>query len=193
MLRLMKKAGCNFIKIGIESGSDRILEKMKKGITVSEIVKAAELLTKIGIHWSGYFLIGIPGETKDDIYKTWDLINNKIKPNAVLLGVYEPFPGTLMFTEGIERGLVKSDMALKEFYTTLPNNYYKKDFERQVDTIDQKEFAFLEEKTKKIFSKYNNRFVNILKMIMAKKIVYIKEPNILFEDIRKYISYVFVK
>jgi radical SAM superfamily enzyme YgiQ (UPF0313 family) len=192
ILKLMKKAGCNFIKIGIESGSEKVLEGMHKGITLSQIKNSAKVLNKIGIHWTGYFLIGTPGETKDDIYKTLDFVR-EIKPDAALLGVYESFPGTLMFEDGIKRGLIKPNMTLNEYYTIMPNNYYKIKAGRQVDTIDEEEFNYLEEKVKNEFNNYNKRPANIYKMLKAKISVFIKNPAILLEDIKKYYSYLYQK
>lgn len=60
LLRLMKKAGCNFIKVGIESGSERVLKGMNKKITHEQVKQAAKLFRKVGIHWTGYFMMGVP-------------------------------------------------------------------------------------------------------------------------------------
>lgn len=192
LLMLMKKAGCNFIKIGIESGSEQVLKIMQKGITLSQIVEAARLLKKAGIHWTGYFMMGMPGETKEDVYQTLKLMY-KIKPDLALIAVYEPFPGTVMFEDGVLRGLIKPDMTLKDFYRTLPNHYYKKNPEQQTDTIDIEEFRILEKEMKEAFHKYNNSFRNIMRMARAKIPVYLKEPAIFFEDIRKYLGYISIK
>lgn len=192
LLRLMKKAGCNFIKVGIESGSDKILESMNKGITLGQIRTAARLLEKTGIHWTGYFLMGVPGETPADIRQTLALMY-EIKPDLALIGIYEPFPGTPMFEDGIRRGLIKPSMTLGDFFTTLPNHYYKADPCRQVDTMGEEEFTLLEKEMKDAFHRYNKRPVHVMAMAKAKIMVYIKEPDILYEDIRKYLRYIVLK
>ena len=158
----MKKAGCNSIKIGVESGSEAILEQMNKGITLDQLRQAARMLRKAGIHWTGYFMMGVPGETEEQIYQTLDFMY-ELKPDYAHVGTYEPFPGTAMFEEGIRRGLLKPDMALEEFYGTLPNDYYKTNGRRQVDTIDPDRFAALESEMKARFHAYNKSMARLFK------------------------------
>ena len=70
LLSKMKKAGCNSIKVGIETGSEKILKLMRKGITFEQCRKSANLFRKVGIHWTGYFMMGLPSETKEEVYQT---------------------------------------------------------------------------------------------------------------------------
>ncbi len=188
LLRLMKKAGCNFIKVGIESGSEQVLQKMNKKITLVEIREAARLFRKVGIHWTGYFMMGIPGETVDDVHKTIDLLF-ETEPDFASLGVYEPFPGTKMFEDGIQRGLIKENFTLQDFFSVLPNNYYKAKPEQQTDTIPSDRFIKLESDFKKIIYKYNRGIKRILSMGLARSRIYINEPRIFFEDFKKLLSY----
>ena len=189
LLKLMKKAGCNYLKIGIESGSERMLSKINKGISCEQSRAAAKVIQKSGIHWSAYFLIGLLGETKEDIYKTLDFMY-ELKPDLALLGVYENFPGTAMFQEGIEKNIVKPEMSLEDFYTTPPNLYYLKDPHVRSDVLGEDEFRVIENDIKEKFHRYNKRWRNILKTASAKFYVYRTEPNILFEDIRKFFRYI---
>lgn len=188
LLVKMKKAGCNSIKVGIESGSERVLKQMNKGITHGQIRYAAQLFKKVGIFWTGYFMMGVPSETADDIYKTLELMY-EVKPDFASIGVYEPFPGTAMFAEGIKKGLVKPEMTLEDFYTTLPNHYYKKDARRQVDTIDEELFCMLEQEMKDKFHSYNKSFRKILNRAKSRAKLYTKQPQILFTDFKKYLSW----
>lgn len=189
LLKLMKKAGCNYLKIGIESGSEKILSKINKGISCEQSRAAAKIIKKSGIHWSAYFLIGLLGETKEDIYKTLDFMY-ELKPDLALLGVYENFPGTAMFQEGVEKNIVKPEMSLGDFYTTPPNLYYLKDPHLQSDVMSEAEFRAIEKDIKEKFHGYNKRLKNILKTALAKFYVYRNEPNILFEDIKKFFRYI---
>lgn len=188
LLGKMKKAGCNSIKVGIESGSDRILKMMNKGITHDQVRTAAKLLRKAGIHWTGYFMMGVPGETIEDVYKTLNFMY-EIKPDFASIGVYEPFPGTPMFIDGISRGLVKCEMTIDDFYLVLPNHYYKIDPSRQVDTIDEERYKILEKEIKDAFHTYNKSLKHVMKRAKARANVYIKEPKILIEDVKKYLSW----
>ena len=188
LLTQMKKAGCNSIKVGIESGSERVLEQMNKRITLDQVRTAAGLLRKAGIHWTGYFLMGTPGESLDDIHKTLDFLY-EIKPDFASIGVYEPFPGSAMFEEGLKRGLVKPDMTLEDFYAVSPNDYYKADARRQVDTIDPETFAAVEKEMKARFHAYNKRVGRLLKRARSRAGLYWTQPALLVADFKKYLSW----
>ena len=188
LLRLMRKAGCNFIKVGIESGSERILRLMNKGITHEQIRNAAQLFRKIGIHWTGYFMMGVPGETEADIRKTMDFLF-EIKPDFASIGIYEPFPGTVMFKEGERRGLINRNLALHDFYNIYPNDYYKANPIRQTDSISQERFDMLKREFNDIVHDYNRNFSRVAKMTVAKSRVYLNDPKVLWDDFKKFLSY----
>ncbi len=105
LLELMKAAGCNRIRIGIESGSPRILHYMNKNITLAQIRESAEILHRNGIAWSAYFMLGVPVETEESIQETLALIR-EIQPPFVTLARFSPLPGTPMYKEVVEYGLL---------------------------------------------------------------------------------------
>ena len=189
LLKIMKMAGCNFIKIGIESGSERILRMMNKGITLNQSRVAARMLNKSGIHWTGYFMMGVCGETASDIYKTLSFMK-ELKPKLALIGVYEPFPGTAMFDDGVKRGLVKKEMTLNDYFTTPPNDYFKINPLIQSDVISPARFNKLETEVKEEFRRFNMSIGNVWAMGFSKLTVYFKEPKILFDDLNKFVKYV---
>jgi tRNA A37 methylthiotransferase MiaB len=184
----MKRAGCNSIKVGVESGSERILKGMNKQITHEQVRNAANIFRKVGIHWTGYFMMGVPGETTEEIYQTLDLMY-EIRPDFASISVYEPFPGTPMFTEGLEKKLVKHEMSLEDFYTTLPNHYYKTNPRRQVETIGEDEFIALAEEMKRKFHVYNKSFKRLLHRGKSRINLYVSQPMLLCSDIKKYLSW----
>lgn len=188
LLKTMKKAGCNSIKIGVESGSQTILEQMNKQITLDQLRQAAKWLRKAGIHWTGYFMMGVPGETEDEIQRTLEFMY-ELKPDYAHIGTYEPFPGTAMFEEGVNRGLLKPEMTLEEFYTTLPNDYYKTPARRQVDTIDQERFDVLESEMKAKFHAYNKGVGRLFKRARSRAQLYLSQPSELLADFKKYRSW----
>jgi radical SAM superfamily enzyme YgiQ (UPF0313 family) len=188
MLAQMKKAGCNSIKVGVESGSEAVLGRMNKAITLDQVRRAAQWLRRAGIHWTGYFLIGTPGETREDVCRTVDLMY-EIRPDFASVGVYEPFPGTAMFEEGVRRGLVKADMTLEEFFATLPNDYYKTKTRRQLDTMDQEAFEALEADVKARFRAYNKQVPRLLKRARSRTGLYLTQPTVLLADFKKYLSW----
>ncbi|MCL4383939.1 B12-binding domain-containing radical SAM protein [Patescibacteria group bacterium] len=188
MLRIMKKAGLNFIKVGVESGSQKMIERMNKGITLDQIRKAAQLFRKLGIHWTGYFMMGVVGETEEDIYETVKFLN-EVKPNLGVIAVYEAFPGTVMFEEGKKLGLYRDDMSLKDFYTMTPETYYKKDPKIQNDRIKPERFDEIEAEVNQAFYKNNRNLINVYAMGRSKMGVYLRDPKILIEDAKKLLSY----
>ncbi|MCD4702649.1 MAG: B12-binding domain-containing radical SAM protein [Candidatus Aegiribacteria sp.] len=70
LLELMKRAGWYVIHCGIESGSDRILRSVRKNLSTSEIRTKIALINRVGLSTAGYFILGLPGETVDDMNKT---------------------------------------------------------------------------------------------------------------------------
>lgn len=70
-LLLMKKAGCNLLSMGIESGSQDMLDKMGKKITLEQIEKSVKLIHRAGIQTYAYYVLGLPWETKETLDKTF--------------------------------------------------------------------------------------------------------------------------
>ena len=189
LLTTMKKVGCNSIKVGIESGSERILALMDKGITLERTKEAARLFRKAGIHWTAYFMMGIPTETKEDVQKTLELLY-ETKPSFASIGVYEPFPGTRLFDIGVEHGLINKEMSYEDFFARIPSDYYLKDINRRVDTMNLKDFVTLENDVKNAFHNYNKDIMRILERAKARSGVYLHNPRILFNDIEKFLGWV---
>lgn len=70
LLELMRRAGWYIIHCGIESGSDRVLKRTKKGTTSGRILESIRLIHRHGLPVAGYFILGLPGETVEDMEKT---------------------------------------------------------------------------------------------------------------------------
>ncbi len=109
LLFLMKKAGCSRIHYGVESGVNRILENLRKGITVEMARRAFELTKKVGIETAAYFMFGCPGEKLEDIKQSIELAK-ELKPDYVHFTVLTPFPATEIYFIGLKNGLIKSDI-----------------------------------------------------------------------------------
>ncbi len=71
-LKLMKKAGCSLISMGVESGSQELLNKMGKKTTLEQIKKSVSLIHQAGIQTYAYYVIGLPWETKETLKETFD-------------------------------------------------------------------------------------------------------------------------
>lgn len=105
ILALMKRAGCVQIEFGVETGSQRILDRMAKGTTVEGNVEALRRTREAGIRALTYIMFALPDETEDDIRATGDFID-RADPNLVRLIRFIPFPGTPATDELIGRGMI---------------------------------------------------------------------------------------
>lgn len=102
LLKKMKAAGCWHVMYGVESGNQKILDSIKKGFTVEQIIKAFELTRKIGMQTFCSVIYGLPGETKETLKETFDLVK-KLRPNFYSGGSLRIFPGSYIF-ESIKKG-----------------------------------------------------------------------------------------
>ena len=92
----MKKAGCTEIHIGVESGSQRILDLMNKGISIESLENAIKLIKETEIKAKTYLMYGFPGETIEDRQMTIDFIR-KNKPDKVTISKFTAMPGSKMW------------------------------------------------------------------------------------------------
>jgi anaerobic magnesium-protoporphyrin IX monomethyl ester cyclase len=106
--RRLRDAGCRELRIGAESGSQRILDLMRKDIAVADIRRSAELARAHGIRALFNFMIGIPGETWPDMRETFRLMDElgRMGDDISVGGplVYLPWPGTALFDAAVAMG-----------------------------------------------------------------------------------------
>lgn len=188
LLKLMKRAGCNSIKVGIESGSERILRLMRKNITLEQCRNAARMFRKVGIFWTGYFMMGLPTETKVDIYQTLGFMK-ELRPDYASLSVYESFPGTELHQVGIEKKLVNDKRTLKDFFSISPKYYYVNNIMRRIDTMDNDTLQKLEAEIKMEFHSYNTNFKRLAMRALSRRGVYLNEPQLLVRDFKKFLAW----
>ena len=114
-LELMKKAGCFLVAFGFESGSEEMLKIMRKGTTVEENLQAAKWCHEIKLPFWGYFVIGFPWETKEDILKTKKLIF-KTNPDFIEVTIALPFYGTPMYETCKQEDLLEKSVLGSDFF-----------------------------------------------------------------------------
>lgn len=117
-LAQIKKSGCYLLSFGAESGSPRILKKIKKDVTPEQVLNSARMCLKHGITPQYSFMIGLPEEEKSDMYLTLELIDNLLKlgEGVQILGpqAFRPYPGSSLYEECLAAGW-RAPQSLEEW------------------------------------------------------------------------------
>ncbi|MCH7772857.1 MAG: B12-binding domain-containing radical SAM protein [Bacteroidetes bacterium] len=126
----LAESGAETVWVGAESGSQKILDAMDKGTTVEQIHSATKLLKSKGIKTAFFLQFGYPGEQKEDIQKTIDMVL-ELLPDDIGISVSYPLPGTVFYEKVKDELKTKanwtdSDDLAVMFRSTYPPQFYKK-------------------------------------------------------------------
>ena len=108
MLEMMRKAGCERIQYGVESGNQQVLNYLQKGITIKQVKHAFKMTMSLGIKTLADFIIGAPYETREQINESIDLLT-ELDPDYVQFSIMVPYPGTELYKEGLKKGAFSGD------------------------------------------------------------------------------------
>jgi anaerobic magnesium-protoporphyrin IX monomethyl ester cyclase len=122
IIRLMKKAGCWKLFLGIESGSDRILQSVNKGITVRKIMEATQLLDREHVLYDAFFMGGFPDETEEDLQQTLRLMQS-IHSSTIIFSIFQPLPGSRLHAELESYGLPAGSAGIDDISYFTPDHY----------------------------------------------------------------------
>jgi radical SAM superfamily enzyme YgiQ (UPF0313 family) len=106
----LRRAGCAEVWMGVESGSQKILDAMDKGLQVTEVITARERLRNAGIRACYFLQFGYPGETWNDIQETISLVR-ATRPDDIGVSVSYPLPNTVFYEK------VRSELGRKRNWT----------------------------------------------------------------------------
>jgi anaerobic magnesium-protoporphyrin IX monomethyl ester cyclase len=106
VIRTLAELGCFRLWIGSESGSQRILDRMKRGVTVEQVQRATKLCRDYGIQTGMFLMWGYEGEEMEDIEATIEHVRAS-KPDVFLTTVAYPIKGTPYFKREQEQGLIR--------------------------------------------------------------------------------------
>lgn len=112
---LLHEGGCKHIAIGIESGSDYILKKMRKGQTVKQAKEGIKNAKDAGLIVRIYLIVGFPGETWDTVQETIDFVRDT-KPDEFVIYPLIPYPGTPLFHHPEAYGLYNIDKDFTRYF-----------------------------------------------------------------------------
>ena len=114
LLKLMGKAGCKTIYLGIESGDPTIQKRINKNLNLDRAKEIIAIAQQCNMSPHGYFMIGLPGETKTELNNTIAFMHSA-KLSGLVWGVsiFLPYPQTVTYLEGLASGIIKEDYWLK--------------------------------------------------------------------------------
>lgn len=128
MAQMMYKSGCRLVSIGVESGSQYMLEKMGKKITLDDVRRTVKTFKKAKIRIYNYFVIGLPWETEETVEET---IKFAIELNSDFISFYTatPLPGSRFYDYAKEHDLFDKDTSFESayFYPAVNTHHLTKD------------------------------------------------------------------
>ncbi|MFH1453784.1 MAG: radical SAM protein [Armatimonadota bacterium] len=133
-LSVMRKSGCYLVMYGFESFNDKTLKRLKKGFTAEQCLKAVEVTKKAGMIASASFMIGLPGETKEDILNTINAAA-KTRLDIGIFGIFEPYEGTPIYQDCVSSGRwikskYKNRLLLDQEEVWVPDTLSREEIEK---------------------------------------------------------------
>jgi anaerobic magnesium-protoporphyrin IX monomethyl ester cyclase len=108
MLDKLGRAGCNRIRFGVESGNPEVLKILRKGISLDQAREAFKMAKRSGIATFAYFMLGSPGESKEEVKESIQLAK-ELNPDFVQFLITTPFPASDLYEMGMEKGILDGD------------------------------------------------------------------------------------
>lgn len=142
VLSLMRTSGCHTIIFGIESGSEEILKKYRKGYNKKQIVETLRICRKLGIRTVGTFIIGLPDETEETAKETIDFIS-KLPLDYASFNVAVPRPATDLREEVVKDNLVGKDsfnMDQSGTEVAMPTKYLSQEKVKKIRQVLVRKF-----------------------------------------------------
>jgi anaerobic magnesium-protoporphyrin IX monomethyl ester cyclase len=150
---MIKELNVGFICFGVESGSDRILKLMGKGVTVERNQKALDTAFSAGIPCAGSFIVGWPSETEEEVRETYEFLLRNVRENklgsSAPVNILTPMPGVPVWDDAVTSGdidLANFDWKRLGIFASYRNSKIKT-FEEWVNFRRRNNSVYLNEKT----------------------------------------------
>ena len=138
IIKLMAESGCTTVWYGVESGDQRVINVLRKGIRLERVEEVVKLTKKYGVRVGLFFMIGAPGETLESVYKTIRFIE-KVEPDYLHFSIATPYPRTDFWRWVEEHGrFLTTDYELfeKQFIFETPE-YPLRDRLKAIEIIEK--------------------------------------------------------
>jgi radical SAM superfamily enzyme YgiQ (UPF0313 family) len=112
-LKILKENGLRLLLVGYETGSQQILNNIRKGTRVDVARRFTEDCHKLGITIHGTFIVGLPGETQETIQDTIRFAR-EINPHTIQVSLAAPYPGTELYKQAVENGWLEADRLISD-------------------------------------------------------------------------------
>ncbi|MBE0429207.1 MAG: B12-binding domain-containing radical SAM protein [Thermoleophilia bacterium] len=119
LLGLMRSAGCFSVGLGLESGSQRVLDLNRKKLDLSLVPERVRMIKSHGIATHGFFIIGLPGETRETVRETLKL-SRSLSLDRANFTLMAPLPGSDLYRKYIEEAGKEPDYESFKFFTPFP-------------------------------------------------------------------------
>ena len=120
MLQKARQSGCYRVYLGLEAGTDRVLGLMNKGFSVEEIRRGVATARQAGLEVHGYFMVGFPGESLEEMKATIDLACS-LDLDFVQFSVTTYLPGTQIYDQALEQGVLDRDLWREQALAPSPD------------------------------------------------------------------------
>ncbi|NCG27490.1 MAG: radical SAM protein [Verrucomicrobiales bacterium] len=133
VLAALKKSGCYRIHFGIESATPKHLQYLQKGQTPEKVERAIKMTRNANIGFFAYMMIGIPHETKEEMFATVDFAK-KLKPDYAQFSICTPYPKVELYYQMLNEGIVPEDYWQKFAENPTPEfkiRFWNKDFSEE--------------------------------------------------------------
>jgi radical SAM superfamily enzyme YgiQ (UPF0313 family) len=144
LVRGLKETGCIQVDLGVESGSQELLDRIHKQITVGQVQQSSALVRQQGMRQFFTMLLNLPGEQETDLQLSAQLLE-ELKPEGVIFGITTPYPGTKIYSECCPEGLSKGEYSLLTGNRLAPLERFRM-ADHKLDLWD-------------LFDKWNRRFL----------------------------------
>lgn len=128
-LQTMFDSNCRWLMFGVESGSSKMLSKIRKGIKIDDVERCIKDCLDVGITPIASFIIGFPDETEEDLKETVKLIM-KLKTKLIVVYHFYPMPGSHMQQELVERGSLKLPCSFNEYIGVVATEEIGRNFSK---------------------------------------------------------------